>query len=116
YYSDDEARRFTAIDPLFPVNNVRHPSLGKACRAGDTVIAVDGSGAIRRCHFLKEPLGNLYEPGFEKHLIPRPCTATTCGCHIGYVHLEELKLYDVFGEGVLERIPATRLWTGGRAE
>lgn len=27
------------------------------------------------------------------------------GCHIGYVHLDRLKLYDTFGDGVLERIP-----------
>jgi hypothetical protein len=29
-----------------------------------------------------------------------------CDCHIGYVHLETLPLYDVFAGGVLERIPA----------
>ncbi|MFK4274230.1 radical SAM protein, partial [Streptomyces milbemycinicus] len=29
-----------------------------------------------------------------------------CDCHIGYVHLESLPLYDVFAGGVLERIPA----------
>src|SRR5262245_38523089 len=110
YYDEADVRRFLDIDPLFPVNNVRHASLGKACRAGDTVISVDGAGTIRRCHFIREPLGNLYEPNFERVLSPRPCTAATCGCHIGYVHLEELKLYDVFGSGVLERIPETPLW------
>jgi hypothetical protein len=36
------------------------------------------------------------------------CGNATCGCHIGYVHMDELKLYEVFGEGVLERIPAGR--------
>lgn len=29
-----------------------------------------------------------------------------CDCHIGYVHLESLPLYDAFAGGVLERIPA----------
>jgi hypothetical protein len=29
-----------------------------------------------------------------------------CDCHIGYVHLESLPLYDVFAGGVLERVPA----------
>ena len=33
------------------------------------------------------------------------CVNGTCGCHIGYVHLDRLKLYDTFGSGVLERIP-----------
>jgi MoaA/NifB/PqqE/SkfB family radical SAM enzyme len=115
YYREEEARRFTAIDPLFPVNNVRHPSRGRACRTGHTVISVDGDGTIRRCHFIKDPLGNLYDPDFAQALIPRPCTNETCGCHIGYVHLEYLELYPVFGAGVLERIPAPSFDTPSEA-
>ncbi|HLK59509.1 MAG TPA: STM4011 family radical SAM protein [Chthonomonadaceae bacterium] len=106
YYDTDLLRRFTAIDPLFPINTQRHPSLGRACRGGLSVLAVDGEGTIRRCHFIREPLGNLYAPDFETVLQPRPCTNETCGCHIGYVHMNDLGLYDVFGAGVLERIPA----------
>lgn len=105
YYAPDLLAAFEAIDPLFPVNNQYHASLGESCRAGSTVISVDGDGTIRRCHFIKRPVGNIYEPGFEAHLIDRPCTNDACGCHIGYVHLDRLKLYDVFGDGVLERIP-----------
>jgi MoaA/NifB/PqqE/SkfB family radical SAM enzyme len=108
YYRDDDVRRFTAVDPYFPINNVRHASLGKACRAGHSVISVDGDGDIRRCHFVKETLGNLYDTDLDTILRPRPCSNETCGCHIGYVHLHELKLYNVFGDGVLERIPQTR--------
>jgi MoaA/NifB/PqqE/SkfB family radical SAM enzyme len=105
YYSEDDLRRFEAIDRLFPVNNRHHPSLGRPCRCGASVISVDGDGTVRRCHFIRQPLGNLYEPGFEKALFDRPCTNVTCGCHIGYVHLDHLGLYEVFGSGVLERIP-----------
>ncbi len=104
YYSDDELRHFTRIDPLFPINNTRHPSQGLACRAGDSVISVDGDGTMRRCHFIKTPIGNLYAPDFADCLRPAPCTNKTCGCHIGYVHMPHLKLYEVFGEGVLERM------------
>jgi MoaA/NifB/PqqE/SkfB family radical SAM enzyme len=106
YYDDHLAEQFAAIDPLFPVNNTHHRSLGESCRAGSAVISVDGDGIIRRCHFIKQPIGNIYEPGFERNLFDRPCTNDTCGCHIGYVHLDRLGLYDVFGDGVLERIPA----------
>jgi hypothetical protein len=74
------------------------------------VISVDGDGTMRRCHFVRTPLGNIYEPGFERALLPRPCTNETCGCHIGYVHMDELRLHEVFGAGVLERIPASRIW------
>ncbi len=106
YYADDEISLLTQFDPLFPINNVRHPSRGRACRTGQSVFSVDGEGNMRRCHFVKDVIGNIYAPGFEQALRPRPCPAETCGCHIGYVHLEELKLDAVFGEGLLERIPA----------
>lgn len=106
YYTNDDVQAFAEIDPLFAINNTRHPSLGQACRAGEQVISVDGDGTIRRCHFIREPIGNLYEPNFERCLQPRPCSNATCGCHIGYVHLDRLKLYDVFGADVLARIPA----------
>ncbi len=109
YYSEQEIRAFTSVDPLFPINNQYHSSQGRACRTGESVISVDGDGTMKRCHFIKTPLGNIYESGFEAALHPRVCTNATCGCHIGYVHMDELKLYEVFGDGVLERIPLGRL-------
>ncbi|WP_406701254.1 STM4011 family radical SAM protein [Singulisphaera sp. Ch08] len=110
YYSPSELRDFEAIDPLFPINNQRHSSLGRTCRAGRSVVSVDGDGTMRRCHFIREPIGNLYEPGFESTLIERACTNATCSCHIGYVHLDELGLGTTFGPGILERIPAQAIW------
>ncbi len=110
YYSPAEIERISAVDPLFPFNNVRHPSRGKACRAGESVISVSGDGTMRRCHFVKQPIGNIYDADWATALRPRNCVAETCGCHIGYVHMPELGLYDVFGENVLERIPARRVW------
>jgi MoaA/NifB/PqqE/SkfB family radical SAM enzyme len=104
-YSADDLAFFTRIDPLFPLNLKAHPSKGRSCRGGETVISVDGEGTVRSCHFLREPLGNLYAPDFERALRARPCSAETCGCHIGYVHLEDLGLEPVFGDGILERVP-----------
>ncbi len=108
-YDADDAERFTAIDPLFPINNTRHASLGRPCNAGHTAISVDGDGVMRRCHFIKEPIGNLYAADFAESLKPRSCVNATCGCHIGYVHLPHLELAQVFGDGLLERVPATPL-------
>jgi hypothetical protein len=88
------------------VNLVDHPSRGRPCRAGSAVISVDGDGDVRRCHFVEARIANLYDPGFEAALVPRPCPNATCGCHIGYVHLEPLGLEATFGDGILERIPA----------
>ncbi|MCI0541733.1 MAG: radical SAM protein, partial [Verrucomicrobiales bacterium] len=104
--STEEISFLTGFDPLFLVNNRRHLSFGRACRTGHTVFSVDGKGDIRRCHFVRDVIGNIYDAGFESGLRPRPCSAATCGCHIGYVHLEELGLDAVFGEGLLERIPS----------
>ncbi len=71
----------------------------------DASVVRDVDGTVRRCHFIREPLGNIYEGGFESSLRARPCTNGTCGCHIGYVHMPDLGLYRVFGRGVLERVP-----------
>lgn len=106
YYPPGVVEELTRIDPLFPLNNRRHPSRGRPCRTGHTVISVAGDGTARRCHFVPEPIGNIYDADFESKLTPRPCPNETCGCHIGYVHLEPLGLARRFAGGVLERIPA----------
>jgi MoaA/NifB/PqqE/SkfB family radical SAM enzyme len=106
-YTDAEAARWTAIDPLFAWSRDPHPSRGLPCRTGDTVISVAGDGTVQRCHFVPEVLGNLYDGSFRARLRPSPpCPAQSCDCHIGYVHLQPLGLYDVFAGGILERIPA----------
>lgn len=104
YYEASEKERLVAVDPYVPYNMVYHESKGKACRTGHTVISVDGEGDIYRCHFIKERLGNLYTGDFREVLLPRVCTNATCGCHIGYVHMNELGLYDVFKGRELERM------------
>jgi hypothetical protein len=104
-YTADEEVAWTAIDPHFGYSVRPHASLGHECRAGETVVSVDGEGTVRRCHFIAEPLGNLYDGSYVDGLRPRPCTNAICDCHIGYVHLKRLPLYDVFAGGVLERVP-----------
>lgn len=103
YYSADEAARLSAIDPLFGFNNRVYATRGQACRTGETVISVQADGAAQRCHFSKRSLGNIYDPDFERCLLPRPCAEAQCRCHIGYSHLEALRLDEVFGDGFLER-------------
>lgn len=104
--SDAEADAWTALDPLFPYSRHPHRSAGLPCRTGESVISVDGEGTVRRCHFVRAELGNLYDGSYRAALRPRPCPLAVCDCHIGYVHLETLPLYDVFAGGVLERIPS----------
>lgn len=104
YYNEAERERLITIDPLITYNMINHDSAGKACRTGHTVISVDGDGNIYRCHFIKEQLGNLYEHNLQELLKPRACTNATCGCHIGYVHMEHLGLYEVYAGRELERV------------
>jgi len=105
YYTSNEIAFFSEIDRLFPINNKIYNTLEKPCHTGHTVISLDGEGSIRRCHFIKEVIGNIYSPNFEQVLFPRNCTNQVCRCHIGYIHLSELNLYKVYDDGILERIP-----------
>ena len=103
--SPSDRKFFESIDPLYHLNTHHYPSLGRSCRAGKSVISVDGEGTIRRCHFIKEPIGNIYHHNWEEVLQERDCSNDSCHCHIGYVHLDYLELDKVFGNGILERIP-----------
>jgi MoaA/NifB/PqqE/SkfB family radical SAM enzyme len=105
YYVTADIDLFTQIDPLFPINNQVYDTLGKPCNTGYTVVSVDGDGTMRRCHFVPEIIGNIYDQNFQESLFPRNCQNQACRCHIGYVHLPELDLGNVYGDGVLERIP-----------
>lgn len=104
-YTADEIAAWTALDPLFELNVQRWPSRGSACGAGQRAITVDGDGTMRRCHFIKDAIGNFYDDHWRAALVPRPCTNTDCHCHIGYVHLDYLELDKVFATGLLERVP-----------
>ena len=112
-HTDEERAWMRALDPMMQDNLHPHPSLGRGCRTGHTVITVDGEGDVRRCHFVPEVLGNIFDPAWARALAPRACPNATCGCHIGYVHLEPLGLYEVYGEGLLERVPAMMRGDGG---
>ncbi|WP_395292663.1 STM4011 family radical SAM protein [Kitasatospora hibisci] len=104
-YPDADAADWQALDPHFGYSRNAHPSAGLPCRTGESVLSVDGDGTVRRCHFVRDVLGNLYDGSYRARLRARPCPLPVCDCHIGYVHLETLPLYEVFAGGVLERVP-----------
>lgn len=105
YTTPLERARIEAVDPLFRYSMERQPSLGRACATGEGVVSVDHLGAVRRCHFVDALIGNLEDPDLVQRLVPRPCPNEQCRCHIGYVHLNSLRLGEAFGDGVLERVP-----------
>lgn len=106
YYSASERAWLRSIDPRFDDNRA-YVSRGLACWGGETHFSVDGEGTVRRCHFVAEPLGSLYDDGLPALASERSCPNATCRCHIGYVHLKSLDLYRVYGEGLMERIVAS---------
>jgi MoaA/NifB/PqqE/SkfB family radical SAM enzyme len=108
YYAPDDVARLLAVDPYFLWNLQRYASAGRACWAGERSFTVDGAGDVRRCHFIGTVIGNIYADDFESCLKPRACSIASCRCHIGYVHRPELRLEELYGDGLLERIP--RRW------
>ena len=105
YYRPKDLAFLNQIDPLFDLNNTIYETQGKACFAGETSLSIDGAGNISRCHFIKDALGNIYTHDLKDILKPRACSTKQCRCYIGYFNLKELKLQEVYGERILERIP-----------
>lgn len=105
YYRPHEVQWLEQIDPWFRYNRAPLPSRGKPCRTGEEVLSVDGEGELTRCHFVEQRLGNLYQDDLATILQPRPCPRHKCDCFIGYVHRQDMPLYEEFGSGVLARIP-----------
>jgi MoaA/NifB/PqqE/SkfB family radical SAM enzyme len=109
YYRAGEQERLAAIDRLFSYNAERHASAGQACAAGRDALLVRGDGSVSRCHFVERVLGNLYVDDLDALLGERPCPASSCGCFIGYVHLDRLGLRPRFGSGLAARmLPAVQ--------
>lgn len=106
YFSEQDVEFLQAIDPYFQLNRHFYSTLGKPCQTGNNSFTVDGRGDVQRCHFIDTKIGNLYQEDIFSLLSPSGCTNETCGCHIGYVYLEERELDRLFGANMLERIPA----------
>ncbi len=103
-YTADQIARLTRIDPHLHLTMKAHASRGQTCRTGRSVISIDGTGTIRRCHFVDEVLGNIYTDDLSTVLMDRPCPRRQCDCFIGFSHLDALGLHDLYGDGLLARI------------
>ncbi|WP_408953527.1 STM4011 family radical SAM protein [Lysobacter sp. Hz 25] len=106
YYDEAQIERLQCIDPHFRYNLDPAPSLGAPCLTGESVVSVDGDGNVKRCHFVAEPLGNLYDGSYAAQLRARSCPNSRCDCYIGYAHRPDLPFQRDYAGGVLERIPA----------
>jgi hypothetical protein len=102
-YNVDELMELSAIDPLLLIDYARHYSKGRECSAGETSVAVDATGTMRRCHFVDTAIGNIYQEGWEAAFMQRPCPNAACNCFLGYSQLTHLAVGERFGGGILER-------------
>lgn len=105
YYSEAEIEELSGIDPYFRDNLQDYDSLGQACRAGEHVFYVQGSGIVKRCYQDKRVIGHLYRHSLEQLSQERPCQMKTCGCYIGYIHMKDQPFASLYGERLLERVP-----------
>jgi hypothetical protein len=106
-YTVEEIAAFEELDPLFSLTSRRQPSLGKACSAGETSFTVDGAGQMRRCHFVEQTIGNIYDPDWLLALQPRLCPRRFCDCFLGKAQLQAETLAPYFGASLMERIPVS---------
>lgn len=104
YYSAAERSFLRNIDPLFELNLTDYDSAGKRCGAGQDVFYVQGPGLVKRCYKDRQVIGHLYRDGLEGLARQRLCRMKTCDCYIGYIHMPDLAMHDVYGDRLLERI------------
>ncbi len=102
YYRDDEIAWLTQLDPWFHYNLTPGNSLHAPCRAGSSALSIDADGNVRRCHFVDQILGNLYDGWQAEH---SPCPNGVCDCYIGYMLRKDRAVAEQFGAGVLTRLP-----------
>lgn len=104
-YAAPERERWRALDPAFDLDAKRHLTRGQECMTGEDTISVDGSGTIRRCHFVDDVLGDLYVDDLREVLRPRVCSRLSCDCWIGYSNVPGLDLRRTFvADGLLARM------------
>ncbi|MBY0014507.1 STM4011 family radical SAM protein [Paenibacillus typhae] len=105
YYTAEDFTYLRGIDPHFHINVADYESLGRSCNAGKNVFYVQGAGTVKRCYKDRGVIGNLYRDGLAGLAAERSCRMKVCDCYIGYIHMPELQLEQVYGRGLLERIP-----------
>ena len=85
FYDSDILSRWSRVDPLFGLNVEDFRTLGKQCRAGWDHVLIDGVGDVRRCHFIREKIGNIYSQDLPDILYQKKvaCSNLVCGCYLG---------------------------------
>lgn len=105
YYTPQELQFARSIDPHFDRNNQHYPSRGQPCTAGQRAVYLDDEGALRRCLFVGDVIGNLYRDGWTTLDAPLGCPVRTCHCYVGQMHVVELDFRAVYGKYLAARIP-----------
>jgi MoaA/NifB/PqqE/SkfB family radical SAM enzyme len=108
YYTNEERAFLRGMDPHFELNLHDYESEGRRCDAGEHVFYVQASGIVKRCYKDRAVIGHLYRDGLEGLSKPRLCRMACCDCYIGYIHMPELAMNEIYGSSKLERIAAIK--------
>ncbi len=100
-YTPDRIKQWSQIDPVFSHTAKKRLTKDTKCRCGTSVFTVSGNGDMRRCPFVNEIIGNLYEN--EIPTITEHCPNEQCNCYIGYAHWESDSFRDMYGDNILVR-------------
>lgn len=86
-YSEEEIAAFTAIDPYFPLELMKHTSGEGGCANS---CFVTGNGDVYGCTVSRQRLGNLYAAPDERNQTQkRRCSKRRCDCYLAYNNLHE---------------------------
>ena len=101
-YSPELLKKWSQIDPLFPLTAKKRLTAGTKCRCGNSVFTISGNGDLHRCPFAKKTLGHLYAGLLPKN--DPSCPNECCDCFIGYIHWESDSFRKHYAEPPMARI------------
>ncbi len=104
YYSDGDIEFLTEADPLFGINLKNYRSKECECRTGESVFRVEYNGVVHRCWQDRKGLGNIFKDNIADMKISGGCRHSRCTCYIGYTHIKDLNLGEVYKKSLLGRM------------
>lgn len=105
YYSEAEIAYLMRYDQQFMSNLKNYKCKDMDCKTGEKVFFLEWDGTIHRCWQDKKSLGNLYMEDITEISASTVCNKKICSCFIGYSHITELQLQQVYTTSLLGRIP-----------
>jgi len=105
YYNVEEIEALESVDPFFKRNNQFILHKNKPCSAGKSSFYLTDTGDIRRCNWVDDIIGNIYDDNFQPFTENNLCEAARCQCYVGHMMIPSEKYEEVYGDFRCSRIP-----------